>query len=97
MCQFPLSILLDLLCIAEQFRLGYQEAFVLFHRDLICAVIDPSMIKSHLHAEIPREPLRPFVIPAAIKPEKAPEIREPEYRSAVRLTSSLRVYHADIR
>jgi hypothetical protein len=36
------------------------------------------MMKSHLHAEIPRAPLNPLVIPAAISPEKAPEISEPE-------------------
>jgi hypothetical protein len=52
-------------------------------------------MNSHLHAAIPRAPLSPFVIPAAISPEKAPEIKEPEYSKAVRLTSSLRVYHAE--
>lgn len=34
------------------------------------------------------------VIPAAMRPEKAPEIKEPEYSIAVRSPSSLRVYHA---
>lgn len=36
----------------------------------------------------------PLVIPAAMRPEKAPERSEPEYRAAVRKPSSLRVYQA---
>jgi hypothetical protein len=36
----------------------------------------------------------PLVMPAAMRPEKAPERREPEYKAAVRKPSSLRVYHA---
>jgi len=52
-------------------------------------------MKSHLHAEIPLAPLNPFVIPAAMSPENAPEINDPEYRSAVRFTNSFRVYHAE--
>ena len=33
-------------------------------------------------------------MPAAIRPENAPEINDPEYSAAVRKPSSLRVYHA---
>jgi hypothetical protein len=33
-------------------------------------------------------------MPAAIKPENAPEMSDPQYNSAVRKASSLRVYHA---
>ena len=44
----------------------------------ITTVIAPSMMKSQRHAKIPALPSIPLVIPAAIKPEKAPEIREPE-------------------
>jgi hypothetical protein len=35
------------------------------------------MMKSHLHAAIPLAPFKPLVIPAEIKPENAPEIKEP--------------------
>jgi hypothetical protein len=48
--------------------------------------------KSHLQARSPRAPSRPPTIPAAINPEKAPEIKLPEYRIAVRKASSFRVY-----
>lgn len=41
-------------------------------------VTEPSMIKSQRQASRPRAPFRPFVMPAAIRPEKAPEMREPE-------------------
>lgn len=54
-------------------------------------------MKSHLHAAIPRAPFKPLVIPAEIKPENAPEINDPTYRSAVRSTNSFLVYHADRR
>ena len=60
-------------------------------------VSEPSIIKSHLHAAIPRAPFKPLVIPAEIKPENAPEINDPAYSSAVRLTNSFLVYHADRR
>jgi hypothetical protein len=55
----------------------------------------PSMINNHLQAESPLAPFRPPVIPAAMRPENAPERRDPEYRTAVRLTSSFLVYHAE--
>lgn len=57
----------------------------------------PSTINSHRHAAIPRAPLSPLVMPAAIKPEKAPESSEPEYKRAVLLPSSFRVYQAERR
>ena len=44
----------------------------------ITTVIAPSIMKSQRHAKIPALPSIPPVIPAAIKPEKAPEMREPE-------------------
>lgn len=34
-------------------------------------------------------------MPAVIKPENAPEIKEPEYIKAVLKANSLRVYHED--
>jgi hypothetical protein len=46
------------------------------------------------HARSPSLPSIFPVIPAAIKPEKAPEINDPEYRAAVRNPSSFLVYHA---
>jgi hypothetical protein len=46
---------------------------------------------TYLHAPRPLTPAIPPVIPAAIKPENAPERREPEYRTAVRRTNSSRV------
>jgi hypothetical protein len=52
-------------------------------------------MKSHLQAESPLAPFRPSVIPAAMRPEKAPERRDPEYKTAVRFTSSFLVYHAE--
>ena len=58
-------------------------------------VITPSMMNSHRHAASPFAPSRLFNIPAAIKPEKAPEIKLPEYNTAERSASSLRVYHED--
>ena len=55
-------------------------------------VMTPSMMNSHFHALKPWAPsMLPFT-PAAIKPEKAPEMRAPEYRIAVRKPSSLRRY-----
>jgi hypothetical protein len=39
--------------------------------------------------------LSPLVIPAAMRPEKAPESNDPEYKTAVRLTSSFLVYQAE--
>jgi len=33
-----------------------------------------------------------LVMPAAMRPEKAPEMRDPAYRYVVRTLSSLRVY-----
>jgi hypothetical protein len=58
----------------------YAHVRSIQHKDIgvLLTVIAPSIMKSHLHAEIPRAPLNPFVIPAAINPEKAPEINEPE-------------------
>ena len=58
-------------------------------------VIAPSTMKSHLQAERPFAPLSPLVIPAAMRPEKAPESNDPEYKTAVRLTSSFLVYQAE--
>jgi hypothetical protein len=54
----------------------------------IAMVITPSMINSHFHALIPRAPSRPDLTPAAISPENAPEMRAPEYRTAVLNPSS---------
>jgi hypothetical protein len=36
----------------------------------------PSMINNHLQAESPLAPFRPPVIPAAMRPENAPERRD---------------------
>lgn len=58
-------------------------------------VIPPSRMNSHLHAAIPAAPSIPLVIPADISPEKAPDIKEPENRIAVRRESSFFVYHDD--
>lgn len=57
-------------------------------------VIAPSMMKSHRHARRPLAWSMLSVMPAAMRPENAPEIKEPEYSAAVRKPSSLRVYHA---
>ena len=46
-------------------------------------------------AKSPRCPFKPFTIPAAIKPEKAPDKRDPEYKMAVLNPSSFRVYQED--
>jgi hypothetical protein len=45
----------------------------------------PSMINNHHQAESPLAPFRPPVIPAAMRPENAPERRDQEYITAVRL------------
>lgn len=63
----------------------------------VLTVRDPSMMNNHFQAARPRAPLRPLVIPAEIKPENAPESRDPEYKRAVLLTSSFLVYHDDKR
>jgi hypothetical protein len=44
-------------------------------------------------ARSPRATVNPLVIPAVIRPENAPEIREPEYINAVLKPNSFRVYH----
>lgn len=41
-------------------------------------VIAPSIMNSHRQAISPLAPLRLLITPAAIRPEKAPEIIEPE-------------------
>lgn len=43
----------------------------------------PSKRKSHRHAERPLRPSIPLVIPAEMRPENAPEMRDPEYSRAV--------------
>lgn len=43
----------------------------------------------------PLAPSKPLVMPAAIKPEKAPDRSDPEYSTAILKPSSLRVYHDD--
>ena len=53
------------------------------------------MMKSQRQARIPALPSMPEVIPAAMRPENAPEIREPLYKTAVRKPSSFRVYHEE--
>jgi hypothetical protein len=53
-----------------------------------------SMMNNHLQASLLAS-FRPPVILAAMRPEKAPERRDQEYRTAVRLTSSFLVYHAE--
>jgi hypothetical protein len=55
-------------------------------------VAAPSMINSHCQAPRPRAPSMPHVTPADMRPEKAPDISAPEYKTAVRKPSSLRVY-----
>jgi hypothetical protein len=40
-------------------------------------------------------PSMPHVTPAAMRPEKAPEISAPEYSTAVRKPSSARVYQQE--
>lgn len=47
-------------------------------------VAAPSMMKSQRQALKPRAPSMFPVMPAEIKPEKAPEMSAPEYRNAVR-------------
>lgn len=56
-------------------------------------VMMPSMMNNHLHARKPLLPSIPPVMPAVIRPEKAPLIRLPEYSIAVRKPSSFLVYH----
>ncbi len=58
-------------------------------------VMTPSIMKSQRQARRPCAPSKPLVIPAEIKPEKAPDKREPEYSRAVLNPSSLLVYHDD--
>lgn len=55
----------------------------------------PSIMNSHRHAAIPLAPSRLSRIPAAIKPEKAPDSRLPEYIMAERRANSFLVYHED--
>ena len=47
------------------------------------------------HARSPLLPSKPVTMPAAIRPEKAPEINDPEYNMAVRNAISFLVYHED--
>jgi len=49
----------------------------------------------HRHARRPLAPSNPPTIPAAISPENAPEIRDPEYNIAVLNASSFLVYQDD--
>ncbi len=58
-------------------------------------VITPSIMKSQRQARRPRAPSNPFVMPADIKPENAPERRDPEYRRAVLKPNSFLVYHEE--
>lgn len=60
-------------------------------------VIAPSIMNIHLQAASPSVPDMPAVMPALIKPEKAPERSEPEYRNAIRKASSFLVYHDESR
>ena len=53
----------------------------------------PSIMNSQRQALKPLAPSKPFVIPAEIKPENAPDSSDPEYNSAVRNPNSFRVYH----
>jgi hypothetical protein len=55
-------------------------------------VMTPSMRTSQRQARQPRSPSMFPVMPAEIKPEKAPEIKEPVYKYVVRTPSSCRVY-----
>ena len=47
------------------------------------------------HARRPLFPSSPSIIPAAIKPENAPDKSDPEYKRAVLKPSSFLVYHDD--
>lgn len=58
-------------------------------------VTTPSIINSHFHARMPLAPSMLPVIPADIRPEKAPEMRAPLYRTDVLKPSSFRVYQQD--
>ena len=58
-------------------------------------VTTPSMMKSHFQARNPPAPSIFPVMPADIRPEKAPEMRAPLYRTDVLKPSSLRVYQHD--
>jgi hypothetical protein len=49
-------------------------------------------IKESYQARKPRATVKPFVMPAVMRPEKAPDINEPEYIIAVRRPSSFLVY-----
>lgn len=53
------------------------------------------LLKSHLQAGRPSLRSIPSVIPAAISPAKAPEISDPEYKTADRKASSFLVYQHD--
>ncbi len=55
-------------------------------------VMTPSIKNSHRHALKPLAPSRLPVMPAEMRPEKAPEMSEPAYRYVVRTPSSFRVY-----
>jgi hypothetical protein len=84
------------------------ENFILIISDLHCdrsfddEKPSPRKLTKHLYcwkkpyqALIPLAPGRPFNIPAAIKPENAPDIKLPEYNKADRRPSSFRVYQED--
>ena len=60
-------------------------------------VIAPSIMNIHLQAASPSVPDMPAVMPALIKPEKAPERSEPSYRNAFLIASSFFVYHDESR
>lgn len=49
-----------------------------YDANAMTTVMDPSMMNSHRHARNPRAPSRWALIPAAMRPEKAPLIKEPE-------------------
>ena len=61
----------------------------------IRTVMTPSMMNTHLQARSPLVPSMLLVIPAVIKPPNAPEIKDPEYKTAVRKPSSFLVYQDD--
>jgi len=62
-----------------------------------CPVISAAERGTHSQRQAPKPlaPSIPFVIPAAISPEKAPLIKLPAYSIAVRSASSFRVYQLD--
>lgn len=53
------------------------------------------LLKSHLQAGRPSLRSIPSVMPAAIRPAKAPEMSDPEYKTAERKASSFLVYQHD--